>query len=109
MRISRSGEHLADEVLIAYLDGEMSNARMRAIRTHLNLCWECRSALAELEFQAEAISRLLAEKSKDEIERSGQAREKFLRWRTVFEGRQRFFFRCRPSQLLRNVAGAVLA
>ena len=96
MRINRSREHLADEVLLAYLDGEMSNARMRAIRAHLNICWKCRSALAELESQAEAISRLLAEKSKDEIDRSVRAREKFLRWRTDFEAQQRFFFRCQP-------------
>jgi anti-sigma factor RsiW len=109
MQISRSREHLADEVLLAYLDGEMSNMRMRAIRTHLKTCWKCRSALAELESQAEAISHLLAEKSNDEIDRSLQAREKFLRWRTVFENRQRFFFRCQPPQLMRNGAGAVLA
>lgn len=109
MRISRSREHLADEVLLAYLDGEMSKTRMRAIRTHLNLCWKCRSALAELESQAEAISRLLAEKSEDEIDRSLHAREKFLRWRTVFESKQRFLFGCRPPELMRNVAGAVLA
>ena len=92
MRINRSREHLADEALVAYLDGEMSNTRMRAIRTHLNLCWKCRSAVAELESQAEAISRLLTEKSKNEIDRSLQAREKFLRWRNAFEGRRRFFF-----------------
>jgi anti-sigma factor RsiW len=109
MRSSRSREHLADEVLVAYLDGEMSNARMRAIRTHLDVCWKCRSALAELEFQAEAISRLLADKSKDEIDRSLRAREKFLRWRTVFEGKQGFFSRCQPPELMRNVASAVLA
>src|SRR5260370_41633695 len=107
MRISRSREHLADEVLVAYLDGEMSNMRMRAIRTHLSLCWKCRAALAELESQAEAISRLLAEKSKDEIDRSLQAREKFLRWRAVFERKQRFFFRFQLAELMRNVAGAV--
>lgn len=106
---NRSREHPDEEVLLAYLDGEVSNARMRAIRTHLKTCWNCRAALAELESQAEAISRLLAEKSQDEIDRSVQAREKFLRWRTVFEGRQRFFFKCQPPQFERYVAGAVLA
>ena len=106
---NRSREHPNDEILLAYLDGEVSNARMRAVRTHLKICWKCRAALAELESQAEAISRLLAEKSQDEIDRSIQAREKFLRWRTDFEGRQRFFSRCQPPQLDRYVAGAVLA
>jgi anti-sigma factor RsiW len=106
---NRSREHPNDETLLAYLDGEVSNTRMRAIRTHLDVCWKCRSALAELEFQAEAISRLLADKSKDEIDRSLRAREKFLRWRTVFEGKQGFFFRCQPPEFMRNVASAVLA
>jgi anti-sigma factor RsiW len=106
---NRSREHPNEEALLAYLDGEVSNARMRAIRTHLKICWKCRAALAELESQAEAISRFLAEKSQDELDRSVQAREKFLRWRTAFEGRQRFFFRYRPSQLERYVADAVLA
>jgi hypothetical protein len=27
----------------------------------------------------------------------------------VFEGKQMFFFGCQPSELMRNVAGAVLA
>ena len=106
---NRSREHPNDETLLAYLDGEVSNTRMRPIRTHLKICWKCRAALAELESQAVAISRLLAEKSQDEIDRSVQAREKFLRWRTVFEGRQRLFFRCHPPQLDRYFAGAVLA
>lgn len=109
MQINRSREHLADEALVAYLDGEMSNARMRAIRTHLNLCWKCRSAMAELESQAEAISRLLAEKSNDDVDRSLQARERFLRWRAAFESRQRFNFRSPPFHFVGCVPGAVLA
>ena len=106
---NRSREHPNDETLLAYLDAELSNLRMRVVRTHLQICWKCRAALAELESQAVAISRLLAEKSQDEIDRSVQAREKFLRWRTDFEGRQRFFSRCQPPQLDRYAAGSVLA
>ena len=106
---NRSREHPNDETLLAYLDAELSNLRMRFIRTHLQICWRCRAALAELESQAVAISRRLAEKSQDEIDRSVQAREKFLRWRADFEGQQRFLFRCQPPQLDRYVAGSVLA
>jgi predicted anti-sigma-YlaC factor YlaD len=47
-------------MLLAYLDGEMSMARIRAIRNHFKICWKCRSVLADLESQAEAISRLPA-------------------------------------------------
>src|SRR5579871_1897882 len=93
MRMSRSREHLDDEHLLAYLDGEMNNTQMRAVRSHLDLCWECRSAIAELEAQAEAVSRLLTERSNDAIARSVHARDRFLRWRSLFEGRRRFFSR----------------
>jgi anti-sigma factor RsiW len=88
MRANRSREHPNDEILLAYLDGEMSTVRIRAIRTHLRTCWKCCSVLAELESQAEAVSRMVSVKSKFEIDRAVQSREKFLRWRTDFEARQ---------------------
>jgi anti-sigma factor RsiW len=98
MQMSRSREHLDDEHLLAYLDSEMNNMRARAIRTHLDLCWRCRSALSDLEAQAEAVSRLLTDRSTDEIARSLQARKRFLQWRAMFEARQRFFFRSPSPQ-----------
>jgi len=107
--MNRSREHPNDEILLAYLDGEMTNARMRIIQTHLRTCWKCRSTLAELESQVEAISRLLTENSKYEIDRFVQTREKFLRWRAVFEARRRSLFRCQSPQLVIYVAGAALA
>ena len=107
MRINRSREHLPDEILVAFLDGEMSKSRIRAIQNHLNLCWKCRSALAELENAAEATSRLLAERSEDEIDRSLQARERFLRWRAAFEAHQMFFFKCQLPQWV--LSGGALA
>jgi len=109
MRISRLREHPNDEILLAYLDGEMSNRRMRETRAHLKICWQCRSALSELESQAEAISQLLSASSKFDFDRAVQAKEKFLRWRTTFESSRRSFFRCQPPQLIGNVEGAVLA
>jgi anti-sigma factor RsiW len=109
MRMSRSREHVNDEHLLAYLDGEMDNTRMRAIRTHLDICWRCRSAMAELEAQAEAVSRLLTEGSNDAIARSVHARERFLQWRNLFEARQRSSFRIMPPQIARNLVRAVLA
>ena len=107
MRTNRSREHLADETLVAFLDGEMSKSQIRAIQNHLNLCWKCRSALTELETAAETTSRLLAERSKDEIDRSLQARERFLRWKAAFEARELFFFKCHPPQWA--FTGGVLA
>lgn len=109
MRIDRLREHLSDEMLLAYLDGEMSNRRMRETRSHLKICWQCRSVLSELESQAEAISQLLSMSSKFDVDRSVRAKETFLRWRTAFEGSRRSFFRCQPHQLTGNVADAVPA
>jgi anti-sigma factor RsiW len=96
-------------MLLAYLDGEMSMARIRAIRNHLKNCWKCRSVLADLESQAEAISRLLTANLDSEIDRSVEAKEKFLRWRTSFENRRHFFLRSLPSLLLRNVVRVAFA
>lgn len=102
-------EHLNDEVLLAYLDGEVSSTRMRTIRSHLRTCWKCRSKLAEVESQVETVSRLLDQKSKYEMERFIQARERFLRWRKDFENRQKFFCRCQPHQVVKSIADVVLA
>jgi anti-sigma factor RsiW len=96
-------------MLLAYLDGEMSMARRRAIRNHLKNCWKCRSVLADLESQAEAISRLLTTNLDSEIDGSTEAMEKFLRWRKAFENRRQFFLRSLPPQLLRNVVRVACA
>ena len=107
MRTKR--EHFNDEVLLAYLDGEVSNTQMRIIRNHLRTCWKCRSTLAEVESQVEAVSRLLDQKSKYEMEQFKQARERFLRWRKDFENRQKFFYRYEPHQVVKSIADVVLA
>jgi predicted anti-sigma-YlaC factor YlaD len=84
-------------------------ARIRMIGNHLRNCWKCRSVLADLESQAEAISRLLTANRDSEIDRSTEAKEKFLRWRKAFENRRRFFLRSLPPQLLRNVVRVAFA
>ena len=104
-----SPEHPNDEMLLAYLDGEISLARIRAVRNHLKICWKCRSALADLESQAETISRLLTADLDSGIDRPVKAKEKFLRWRTSFENRRKFFLRSLPPQLLRNVMRVAFA
>jgi anti-sigma factor RsiW len=103
MRRSKSPEHPNDEMLLAYLDGEMSMARIRTIRNHLKSCWKCRSVLADLELQAEAVSRLLTANLDSDIGRSVEAKEKFLRWRESFEERRKHFVRSQPPLLLGNL------
>jgi pimeloyl-ACP methyl ester carboxylesterase len=78
MRTNRLPEHPNDEMLLAYMDGEVSRVRIGAIRSHLKRCWKCRSVLADLELQAEAISPLLTANSDSDIDRSVTAKEKFI-------------------------------
>lgn len=102
MRSSKPSTHLNDDQLLAYLDGEMSIARMRAVRNHLRICWNCRSALAELEGQVEAISRLLLARTKNDAERSDRAKERFLEWRNTFETQRGLFNKFLSLQLFHH-------
>jgi anti-sigma factor RsiW len=104
MWTSRTNEHPNYEILLAYLDGEVSAARMRTIRNHLMSCWKCRSVLAELESQAEAISRLLTENSGSDTDQSVVAKEKFLQWRASFEKQRKTLFKSTSPLLLSNAA-----
>ena len=99
MGASLFSEHPNDEALLAYLDGELSRARTRSIRNHLKSCWKCRFVLADLESQAQTISRLLSAKLDSDIHQSVKAKERFLRWRALFEKRQKLFFGKRRSLL----------
>jgi anti-sigma factor RsiW len=107
MGASLLSEHPNDAALLAYLDGELSRARTRAVRNHLKSCWKCRFVLADLESQAQTISRLLS--AKLDIHQSGKAKEKFLRWRASFEKRQKSFFGKRRSLLPGNGVRVALA
>lgn len=104
MLLKKPSEHPDDDRLLAYLDGELSNAQIRSVRDHLRACWTCRSALAELESQVEAISRLLSAKRRFESGRLSQAKEGFLRWRIALEARRRPFFECRKHCQLGGTA-----
>jgi anti-sigma factor RsiW len=96
-------EHPNDEELLAYVDGEIPSARIRTIRNHLRSCWKCRFILADLESQAEAISRVLSIKLDSNFNRSFKAKEKFLRWRASFEKRQISLFGKRSFILLADM------
>lgn len=65
--------------------------------------------LADLESQAEAISRLLAENSGSDIEQSAVAKEKFLQWRALFEKRRKALLKSSFSLMLRNAARVAFA
>ena len=109
MRTPKVSKHLNEEVLLAYLDGELSSSRIRRVRNHLTSCWKCRSVLADLETQAEAVSRLLSVQLDSEIDRSIRGKERFLRWRELFEKRRDFLSRQRQSVLYTDMVKALLA
>jgi hypothetical protein len=83
MRRNLATEHPDDAALLGYLDAELSRMAMRRTEKHLQSCWKCRSALAELEYQAQGISRLLAHQDDSDIARTQNAKPKFLSLRSL--------------------------
>jgi anti-sigma factor RsiW len=78
MRRNPVKEHPDDTALLGYLDAELSRVAMRRTEKHLRSCWKCRSALAELETQAQRISKLLSSQDDLDIARTQNAKAKFL-------------------------------
>jgi anti-sigma factor RsiW len=78
MKRNLSDEHPDDAGLLAYLDAELPRAATRRVLKHLQTCWKCRSALAELEFLAQAASKLLSQQDESDIARMREAHAKFL-------------------------------
>src|ERR1039458_1005534 len=74
-----SVEHLEDAIILAYLDGELSRAAARKSKHHLESCWNCRSAAAELEFLAETAYALVSGGDEADTVETGTANAEFLR------------------------------
>ena len=78
-------KHCSDELLVAHLDGELSLRRGAMVRSHLRACWECRGRLAELEEQAQAVVKALADPQFPGADRIGDAMYRFHLWEQRFE------------------------
>ena len=89
MKRNPSNVHLEDTILLAYLDAELPRAAMRSTAQHLQTCWKCRAALADLELQAEAAAKLLTHQTEGDISRSEAAKAKFHERKSRFEARSR--------------------
>ena len=72
-------EHLDDAVILAYLDGELSRADARMAKHHLQSCWNCRSAAAELELLAQTAYALLSSGDEANAVQTGAAKAEFLK------------------------------
>ena len=79
MKRKPSVEHLEDAVILAFLDGELSRADSRKAKHHLQSCWKCRSAAAELELLAETAYALLSGGGETDTLLTGTAKAEFLR------------------------------
>jgi len=78
MRPNPLNEHLEDEVILAYLDGELSRSITRKTRQHLQSCWKCRATAAEFELLVQKAIGLMASQSEADAHRARAAKDKFL-------------------------------
>jgi hypothetical protein len=85
MKRNLATEHPDDAALLGYLDAELSRVAMRRTEKHLQSCWKCRSALAELEYLAQGISRLLSHQDDSDIARTQNAKAEFLSMKRSLE------------------------
>src|ERR1035441_6868520 len=79
MKRKPSVEHLEEAVILAYLDGELSQAAARKAKRHLQSCWNCRSAAAELEVLAQTAYALLSGGDEADTVQTGTGKAEFLR------------------------------
>src|SRR5579872_6444912 len=79
MKKKPSVEHLEQTLILAYLDGELSGAVARKAKHHLQSCWGCRSAAAELELLAQTANALLSGVDEGDAVRTAIAKTEFLR------------------------------
>jgi anti-sigma factor RsiW len=89
MKRNPSHAHPEDTILLAYLDAELPKPPMRSTEQHLQTCWKCRAALADLELQAQAASKLLTHRTEADISSADAAKAKFLERKARFEARSR--------------------
>ena len=79
MKRKPSVEHLEDAVILAFLDGELSRPASRKAKHHLQSCWKCRSAAAELELLAQTAYSLVSGGDEAGTVRTDTANAEFLR------------------------------
>jgi anti-sigma factor RsiW len=89
MKRNLSNEHPEDTLLLAFMDAELPRATMRSTKQHLQACWKCRATLAELELQAQAVSKLLCQEDESDTVRAEKAKAKFLEKKSALEARTR--------------------
>jgi anti-sigma factor RsiW len=87
MKRSLSNEHLEDAALLAYLDAELSGRAARTVQKHLQICWVCRSAMAELELLTQTASKLFSQQNESDSARTRKTKARFRQVRMMIEER----------------------
>ena len=85
MKRNLATEHPDDVALLGYLDAELSRVAMRRTERHLQSCWKCRSALAELESSSTEYIQAFVHQDDSDIARTQSAKEKFLNLKRSLE------------------------
>src|SRR5262249_7402920 len=78
-------KHCTDAQLLARADGELGLLSSTWVKAHLELCWDCRARMAELESQIRVISTALHEDSLIDPNRLSRAKSRFQSWRLEYE------------------------
>jgi anti-sigma factor RsiW len=89
MKRNPSNVHPNETILLAYLDAELPRPAMRSTAQHLQSCWKCRAALADLELQAQAAAKMLNHQGESDISRADAAKATFLERKSHFEAQKR--------------------
>jgi len=77
--------HCNDELLLAYLDGEVPRRERVAVSAHLDVCWQCRVRKKDLEEEIGAFTKRLGELGLPPPERVAEAQFRLLQYRKAFE------------------------
>lgn len=72
--------HYSDDLLVAFLDGELSPFRYESVQKHLQACWPCRARLDELEQQILVVTKLVEGDLFPGPHRIAEAHSKFRAW-----------------------------
>ena len=70
--------HCSSEMLLAYVDGELSRQTAKKVKLHLEGCWECRARMTDLDHQAQELARMSALQTFPSPDRIGKGRSEFF-------------------------------
>lgn len=77
--------HCSEEVLLAYLDSELSRRERAAVGAHLDVCWQCRVRKEDLEEEIGVLTKRLGDLGLPPPARVAEAEFRLLQYQKAFE------------------------